>query len=342
MNAAVEQGLVTVPSSDTAMAMFTALDAAGIEPLLEMIRERIDEFVTPDVETVKGRKEIASFAHKIVQSKTALEEVGKALADEAKAIPKKIDASRKRIKDTLDEWRSEVRKPLDDWESAEERRVKRHVDQIAAIAALGTHDATLESAVLRKSLIVVEAIELGPRLEEFEAEYARAKDAAIRSLKAALATREKYDADQSELAALRREAEERKAKDHEESIRRAATEKAERDAAVRAQSEREAIEAAAKAERVAAEWRELELQRQVEESKRIAVETEARVKREAEEAAARVAAETKAREADKAHKAKINSAAMAAFVAGGLSHAEAIKAVVMIAKKQVPQVFISY
>src|SRR5579864_8872674 len=101
MNATVEQGLVVVPSMDSALVVFTQIgpdgDAFGVDPLLAMIRERIDAFEAPEPDTAKGRKEIASFAHKIVQSKTALEEVGKALADEAKAIPKKIDASRRKV-----------------------------------------------------------------------------------------------------------------------------------------------------------------------------------------------------------------------------------------------------
>jgi len=106
--------LAFMPPKETAMVVFTG--ANSIDPYLAHIRAEIDAFV-PDLTTKKGRDAIASMAYKVSQSKSALEAVGKALADEAKEIPKKIDATRKHVKDTLDSWRDEVRKPLDDWES---------------------------------------------------------------------------------------------------------------------------------------------------------------------------------------------------------------------------------
>lgn len=363
MTAAVEQGLVVVPN-EGAMELFTAKDATGVDPLLAMIRKRIDAFVMPDVTTAKGRKEIASFAYKIAQSKTALAEVGKALADEAKAIPRKIDASRKKIADTLDGWRDEVRAPLDKWEADEEARVAGHAQAIEQLSgwARGAPDA--ESGKLRDLLQFAEAYEIGPHLEEFEAEYARAKDGAVRTLKAALAAREKYEAEQAELAVLRREAEERAAKDREDTIRREAAEKAERDAIAKVNAERdaaeaaaraerdaaelaarrqrEAIEDAARAEREAAERREAELKRQVEEANRAAAETEARLKREAEAKAAQEATDQKRREEDRAHKAAINRAAVSALVDGGMEEDAARAAIILIAKGAVPCVAVHY
>ena len=109
--------LAFMPPKESAMVVFTS--ANSIDPYLAHIRAEIDSFV-PDLTTKKGRDAIASMAYKVSQSKSALEAVGKALADEAKEIPKKIDATRKHVKDTLDSWRDEVRKPLDDWQ-AEQR-----------------------------------------------------------------------------------------------------------------------------------------------------------------------------------------------------------------------------
>lgn len=355
MNEAVDQGLVAVPKQSDAMVIFSVADASGVDPLLAMIRARIDAFVAPDLKTAKGRKEIASFAHKIAQSKTALEEVGKALADEAKSIPKKIDASRKKVRDTLDQWRDEVRAPLDKWEADEEARVANHTSSIETIRnrIQSANHSNLTLEMLRAMLAVTETVEIGKCCEEFEDEYRMAKTSAIAALSGAIGLREKYEADQAELAKLRAEADARAAKDRAEAEAKAAAEAAQKAqearereetqrTAAEAERQRVAVEAAAKAERDAAERREIELRQQAERAERLAAETEARIKREAKEAADRAAAETAAREADKAHKTKVNRAAVVALVGGGVPEDVARTVVTLIAKRSIPAVTISY
>jgi len=122
--------LAFMPPREKAMAVFTK-DGA-LDPYLAHVRAEIDAFV-PDLTTKKGRDAIASMAYKVSQSKSALETLGKALADEAKEIPKKIDASRKAMKETLDAWRDEVRKPLDDWQAEQDAiEAKRIADEAEA------------------------------------------------------------------------------------------------------------------------------------------------------------------------------------------------------------------
>ncbi len=111
-----ETQLAIVPPKETALQVFQ--QANGLDPYLQQIRAEIDSFV-PDVSTKKGRDAIASIAHKVARSKTALDNVGKELVAELKEIPKKIDAERKRMRDTLDAWKDEVRAPLNEWEQAE-------------------------------------------------------------------------------------------------------------------------------------------------------------------------------------------------------------------------------
>lgn len=109
-----ETALVTIEPVN-ALAIFTTPEK--VDPILEAIRKVVSEF-EPDVTTAKGRKEIASIAHKVAQSKTYLDGIGKKLTDEYKEIPKKIDANRKRIRDELDALKDEVRRPLTEWEDA--------------------------------------------------------------------------------------------------------------------------------------------------------------------------------------------------------------------------------
>ena len=118
---------LVVIEQTNALAVFA--DGDKIDPILKAIREKATAFV-PDLTTAKGRKEIASMAHKVAQSKTYLDGIGKALVDQYKEIPKKIDANRKLIRDELDKLKDEVRGPLTAWEDADVARVQGIKDRI--------------------------------------------------------------------------------------------------------------------------------------------------------------------------------------------------------------------
>ena len=351
-----ETQLAIVPPKETALQVFQA--ANGLDPYLQQIRAEIDAFV-PDVTTKKGRDAIASIAHKVARSKTALDNVGKELVAELKEIPKKIDAERKRMRDTLDAWKDEVRAPLNEWEAAEEARKAKHQGAIDQIN-LRLECRDLDSSELCQNIEWLETMAIDESWEEFESEALRAKDKALAALREALVARERYEAEQAELERLRAEAAQREQKEREERIAREAAEQAQREAEQRAQAERDAAakrEAEAKA---AAERRELELKLAAERAERERVEAQQRAEQaerdaeaRAERAAAaerqrqadeqaRIEAEAKARAADKAHKAAINRAAMEAFVAGGMTEECAKQAVTLIAKRQIPNIQVTY
>lgn len=360
MTAQMNELVVIEPQN--ALSVFTTPDA--LDPYLQRIRQELDAFV-PDVSTAKGRKEIASMAHRVARSKTYLDGVGKQLADEQKQIPKKIDASRKLVRDTLDQWKEEVRQPLTDWEQAEDDRVARHEENLESIRSAGeraSHEwADLPLDAMRERLAAVEAEAITEAAwEEFTSRAAEAKDAAITQLRDAIARREAYDAEQAELERLRREAEEREAKEREEAIRREAEERARREAEEKARQEREAAEAKARAEqeerdrkereaKAEAERKELEHKLALERAEREKAEAEQRAKDAAEAERRRIEAEKQReaeeaakREANKRHKAKVNNAAMQALVEGGLSEDQAKLAVTLIAQKSIPAVLIQY
>jgi hypothetical protein len=229
--------LAVVPPQETALAIYSA--EKGLEPWLQKIRTEIDGF-TPDISTRKGRDAIASMAYKVARSKTALDDVGKKLVADLKEVPKKIDAERKRVRDTLDSWQEEVRRPLNEWQAAEDARVDKHNDAIERIRLLAVDLDGITAEDLADRVAQLEAIALGDAWEEFEPEAARAKDKALCVLRAALAARHQYEAEQAELARLRAEAEARAKADHEAAIAREAAEKAQREAEEKAQAERDA------------------------------------------------------------------------------------------------------
>jgi len=349
--------LVTLPPRETALQVYST--PGGLDPLIEQIREKVAGTVY-DMSTAKGRAECASDAFKVAKSKTAIEKLGKALSAEYKEIPKKIDAERRRAFDALEALQAQVRQPLTDWERAEEARVARLKSGVEWFHLRAEENRDLDSAELRASIEEVGARVVDESWEEFEAEAHRMKARALDSLTQALAAREKYEAEQAELARLRAEAEARRIQDEKDRIAREAAEAATRAAEAKAKAEREAAarrEAHAKAAAEQAERARLEAierQKQAEaraEAERLAAEQRAKdaaeaarlaeIQRQADEAA-RIEAEQKAREADRAHRAKTNNVAVAALVAGGLTAEDAKLAITLIAQGKVPAVRINY
>jgi hypothetical protein len=351
-----ENQLAIVPPKETALQVFQA--ANGLDPYLQQIRAEIDGF-TPDVSTKKGRDAIASIAHKVARSKTALDNVGKELVADLKEIPKKIDAERKRMRDLLDAWKDEVRAPLNEWEQAEADRVAKHqagIDQIN----LRLEFRDLDAAELAANIEWLEGIAIGEHWDEFEAEAARAKDKALTALREALTIRQKHEAELAAIAKFQAEQAQREQKERDERIAREAAEQAQREAEQRAQAERDAAakrEADAKA---AAEQRELQLKLEAEQSARRELEAQQRAEqaeRDAEAKAqaaaaaerqrqadeqARIEAEAKAREADIAHKTAVLTSIKESFMGAGITEEQAKAIINMIRKGEVPSVSITY
>ncbi|PTW84010.1 hypothetical protein DBL07_25910 [Achromobacter mucicolens] len=360
--------LAELPPAETALEVYSK--PGGLDPWLDKIRAEVTGHV-PDLKTKKGREAIASLAFKVRKVKTALDGIGKEQVDRLKEIPKKIDAERKRMRETLDALADEVRAPLDQWEQAEEARKQRHQQGVEWFRLRADENRDLDADELRATIADVQARAVDESWEEFEPEAHRVKARALESLQQALAAREKYDAEQAELARLRAEAAAREQKDREERIAREAAEKAQREANERAQAEREAAarreadalaaaetarlnaqlaeerraaaEKQAEIDRLAAAERERVAAEQAEQRRIKAAEDAAAAERKriADEQAAE-AAEARRREDDKAHKASINRAALDAFVAGGMPDQCARQAVTLIAKGLIPNIRITY
>jgi colicin import membrane protein len=359
--------LAELPPQETALEVYSKPN--GLEPWLDRIRAEVSGHV-PDLKTKKGRDAIASLAFKVRKVKTALDGLGKEQVDRLKEIPKKIDAERLRMRTVLDALADDVRRPLTEWEQAEDDRVQRHKDAIEGIVSLAIDSGeSVES--IRAAISAAEAIAIGPEWEEFEPEAARAKDKALTGLRDRLVAREKYDAEQAELARLRAEVAAREQKEREERIAREAAEQTQREAEARAQAEREAVIRREQETKAAADRRELELKLQAEQAEKAAAQAkadkiaaeqraeqdrlaaierekqaveaarQAEIKRQADAKAAEEA-EAARREADKAHKGKVNRAALSAFVQGGMTEECAKLAVTLIAKGEIPAVAIKY
>lgn len=285
-----ETQLPAVPPRENALAVFSA--PQGLDPYLAQIRAKIDGF-TPDVSTKKGREAIASIAHNVARSKTALDSVGKDLVAELKAIPAKVDAERKRMRDLLDSWKDEVRKPLDEWQAAEDARIDAHKDSIDWLTNRDDGLADLSSAEIATRIDEAESFVIGKHLEEFEADAARAKDAVLAKLRPALLTRQAHEAELAEIAKFNAEKAIREQQERDAAIAKAAAEQAQRDAEAKALAERNAAaareqelrdqaaaqqraaEQALRDAETAAENQRLQIQLQAEQAQRQAAQAEA-------------------------------------------------------------------
>lgn len=192
--------------------------------------------IAPDVTSAKGRKEIASLAHKVARSKTALDNAGKQLTEEARKQIDAVNAQRRQVRDDLDTLKAQVRKPLDAWEQAEETRKENHRGRLA-LFNLDRTDWQMLSDEIEKIIDEVEAIELGPEWEEFETMAEEAKGEALTKYRSDLRAAQGREAQAAELERLRKAEAEREAKEREEAERREKEEAAARakDAARQAQ-----------------------------------------------------------------------------------------------------------
>ncbi|MCQ0749112.1 hypothetical protein L1D06_18035 [Klebsiella pneumoniae] len=317
---------LVVIEKKNAMAVFTNNDQ--LDPLIEAIEKEARSLV-PDVTTKKGRDAIASMAHKVARSKTYIDNAGKDLVAELKALPKQIDESRRVVRERLDALKDEVRRPLTEWE-AEQERIK------------------AEEAM---NALHVEALAMN---EEFDRQLA----ARIESdHEMALLMNDAFDREQADKAA---EAERQRIA-HEEEIKRLAAAAAAREVEQRAQREREEAahrEAVLKAQaeqaerdRIAAEQKaEADKQAAVEAERRRAQEEADRIRREAEQREqARLAEEKRKadeqarREADVKHRKAVGTEIVKALLVNtSLTRDQAIEVLTAVKDDRIPHTGISY
>ncbi|HGG8872199.1 TPA: hypothetical protein ACJJ3K_004053 [Enterobacter hormaechei subsp. xiangfangensis] len=316
---------LVVIEKQNAMAVFTTKEQ--LDPIIEAIEKEARSLV-PDVSTRKGRDAIASMAHKVARSKTYIDNAGKDLVAELKALPKQIDESRRIVRERLDALKDEVRRPLTEWEAEQER--------IKAEEALNALHA--------------EALEMN---EEFNRQRAAQIEA---DHEMALLMNKDFDRDREEQRRLaeqaQREREERIKQEAADKAKREAEErhKAELDAAARREAEEKArADAAERKRKEDADRAEREKQDAIAEEKRKAQEEADRIKREAEaKEKARLAEEQRKAEeearraADKEHRRTVNRRVIADLIAQGIPEEFAQKAMLALAGGKVQDAHIKY
>lgn len=252
---------LVVIEKQNAMAVFTTKEQ--LDPIIEAIEKEARSLV-PDVSTRKGRDAIASMAHKVARSKTYIDNAGKDLVAELKALPKQIDESRRIVRERLEALKDEVRRPLTEWE-AEQERIK------AEEAMNALHAEALEMNIKFDQELAA----------KFEADH-----------EMALLMNKDFDRDREEQRRLAEQAQ----RERDERLKQEAAEQARRDAEAKHKAE---IEAAARREAEEKARAELAVRQRVEAEQRAAREKqEAEARAEREKAAAVEAERLKAKQAE--------------------------------------------
>jgi hypothetical protein len=324
-----ENSLVTI-ERPTALSVFTSQEA--VDSMIDQIEKIARSQLAFDVGTAKERKEIASLAFKVAQTKTYIDAVGKDLVAEMKELPRRIDETRKHVRDRLDALRDEVRAPLDAWEAEQERiakekaeaeaaakaRAERIAADIAAFVAAPTFVFGKPSSVIAAQLNAFSSLRPFPdqfddRFEEATRVWASAIDA---------------------LTVMLAQTKEREQFEQEQRDRRIAAEAEER---ARKAAEQQIIDA-----RLAQERAELAKVDAEERAKRAAEEATARERARIQEEERAAAAEAERRAKNLKHKKAVNNAALQDLTALGLSDDHGKAVILAIAAGKVSHISITY
>ncbi|HBY8893017.1 hypothetical protein J9A50_21990 [Klebsiella pneumoniae] len=327
---------LVVIEKKNAMAVFTNNDQ--LDPLIEAIEKEARSLV-PDVTTKKGRDAIASMAHKVARSKTYIDNAGKDLVAELKALPKQIDESRRVVRERLDALKDEVRRPLTEWE-AEQERIKAeeamnalHAEALEMNIKFDQELAAKFEADHEMALLMDKDIDRERADKAAEAERQRiAREEEIKRQAEEKAKREAEEKHRAEMeASARREAEERAAKERAERERIEAQQRAERDRIAAEQKAEADKQAAIDAERRKAQEEADRIRREAEQREQARLAEE---KRKAEEEARRAA--------DVEHRRGINTAAVQALIDQGIPYEWAKACIIAVALGKVPATTIKY
>lgn len=247
---------ITVVNKGRLQEFFT--HGKNLDGLYSVIEKKARGLVA-DPTTKDGASQIKSAARQLASVKKRIDEIGKDVVAELKALPNVIDDNRKKFRKDMEALQDEIRRPVTEIEERE--------DSIKDI--VGTHIACsgLGSEELGKKIVEMEKAMAGLKPETWKESYddaVKAYRGEIAALNLLKETAEKREQEQRELAELRRKQEEA-------------------DRIIREQKIKEEAEARAAAEKARLEREKEEAERKAEEAEKARKEAEERAKTAARE-----------------------------------------------------------
>ena len=235
---------------------------------LQKVADRIESMarnLVADTSTKEGISQIKTAARQIASVKKKVDDLGKAVVAELKALPKVIDKNRADFRDRMENLQEEIRRPVTEIEEREKA-----IDDIK-----GTHFncATCNSEELAAKIAELEdqRANITPEIwKESHEAVLKAYDSEIAALATMRDAAAKREAEQRELEELRKKKEEAERIIRENKIKEEAERKA-----------REEAKARAAAEKARLEREKAEAERKAEEAEKRRIEAEERARREA-------------------------------------------------------------
>lgn len=312
------------------------------ESSLKEFKEKYDNVVY-DLTDSKQEKQARSDRHAIGVVVGDLDRKHKEIKAPLSELVKLVDGKRKEIKDDLQNVQAKIKTQIEQHEAKiaeHEAMLKAKFEEIKELSHFPNFAP--ESKQLKACLDDAKSIVVDESFEHYEVEANIELVTQIEKLEVMLANAEKSEAEARELETLRREAEERKQRDHEERLKAEAAENA------RIESERKA---AAEIARIEAEKQQalIDAENAKKEAERLAqqavIEERQRAEREAQEQAEKAKAEQDAIDKKKAQKRYISSVltkVKKSFISGGFTEKEAVKITELIRDNKVSNVQINW
>jgi len=220
-----EAGALVVLPKITSVEIFSK--EKGLDPIIAQIRDRVKSKQF-DVKTEKGRAEIGSVARQVGVAKQGMVKMAKALTEDWRVKTKAVTSETSRMEKEMDALRDEILKPRDEFLEREKSRVSDRTDRIDQInqlvAVINSLDA-MDLVEMRDRLVQVDNLAAFD-WHEFKDDAIKAADDARRIISEHIVKKEKYDADQAELAESRKKLAEQAKKDEEARIAKEAREAA--------------------------------------------------------------------------------------------------------------------
>lgn len=251
---------VIVAEKEALQAFFT--DGKNIDALYAQV-ERMAKGLVADVSTKEGVSQIKSCARQIASVRKKVDDIGKAVVADLKALPGIIDNNRKRFREMTEALQDEIRRPVTEIEEREK--------EIDAIRGRHLNLANAASGDLVEAIEAVKGIPLTEEKWRESLEKAKAAvNGELNALNIMLESALKREQEQRELEEIRKKQEEADRIIREQKIREEAERKA-----------REEAEARAAAEKARLEREKAEAERKAAEAERARQEAEERARREA-------------------------------------------------------------
>lgn len=248
--------------ADTSALQEFFKEGSNLDALYGVIEKKAKGLVA-DTSTMEGRSQIKTAARQLASVKTKVDDIGKQVVAELKALPKVIDANRKKWRESMEALQDEIRKPVTEIEERQ-KKIEAICNTHLNLAFAGSAEIEAEIKKLEETPLTEE------KWKESLKDATLAISGEINALKVLRDAALKKEEDARRLAELEAKQAEAELIIREQKIKEEAERKAKEEAEARAAAEKARLER----EKADAERRAVEAEKARQEAERKAKEAE--------------------------------------------------------------------